>query len=159
MRGIFQVQLLEVSKKVTKIHGHQAPYFVIVSFIPEVGDRTKGISVAFRRIPGADQNPRLRPTISTFNVVPEDSEIITCIRENDLKGVQRLLDERKASTLDVGPGGSSLLFVSQTAVRNGVIGLILIIVCDILGIFRSLPYTFTEWSKYTALQLVRNFQT
>lgn len=116
---IFQVQLREVST-VTESNDHRASYFVRISFIPEIQRCTTGISVTFSGFPGGNQHPRLCPSIRTFNVVPEDSEIITCVEQNDLKGVQRLLDEHKASTLDVDPLGCSLLSVSETALYKEV---------------------------------------
>jgi hypothetical protein len=117
--GKFQVQLIEASKKPTGNHGRQSPYSIIISFIPEVHGPTTGISVAFSRLSGSNQSPRMCPTITT--VIPEDSAIITCVKNNDLNGVQRLFDERKASARDVDPSGYSLLYVSQIALCKEVI--------------------------------------
>ena len=114
------MQLREVSKKVTESNDQRSSYFVRISFIPEIQHCTTGISVAFSRFPSVNQHPRLCPTIRTFNVVPEDSEIITCVKQNDLKGVQRLLDEHKASILDVDPRGHSLLSVGEIALYKEV---------------------------------------
>jgi len=120
-RGSFRVELREASKKPTENHGRRSPYSVILYFIPEGCGPKIGISVAFSGLSAVNQPPRVCPTITTFNVVPKDSEIITCVKQNDLVGVRRLLDERKASTTDVDPCGLSLLYVCQTALCEEVI--------------------------------------
>jgi hypothetical protein len=151
-RAGIQVELREASKKPTGNHGRQSPYSVILYFIPEGRGPKIGISVAFSRLSSVNQPPRVCPTITTFNVVPEDSEIIICVTQNDLKGVQKLLDERKASTTDVDPGGFSLLYVSQTALCEEIILTGSDTVCYLFRMFGGVPSTFTGWSKYTALQ-------
>jgi hypothetical protein len=122
-RGSFRVELREASKKSTGNHGHPSAYSVILHFIPEIhGFGPKiGISVAFSMLSGINPRSRVGPTITAFNVVPKDSEIITCVKQNDLIGVRRLLDERKASTTDVDPNGFSLLWVSQGALWEEII--------------------------------------
>jgi hypothetical protein len=122
-RGSFRVELREASKKSTENHGRRPPYSIILHFVPDIcgfGPKV-GISVAFSSLPGINPHPRVCPTITTFNVVLKNSEIITCVEENDLIGVRRLLDECKASTTDVDPDGYSLLWVSQSALWEEVI--------------------------------------
>ena len=82
-----------------------------ISFIPERQQRTIGISATFRKHSSASQSCRIPPRLRTFNVIPYDSQIIDCIRDNDILGVQRLFTEGKASPLDVDSDGFSLLSV------------------------------------------------
>ncbi|KAJ9655422.1 hypothetical protein H2198_005726 [Neophaeococcomyces mojaviensis] len=86
---------------------HWAPYYIVISGIPEVRtQRRVGICIALPR--NAQAYP-LYPTIHTFNVVPEDSEIIRCIEKNNLVGFRRLIENREASPRDVDSAGFSLL--------------------------------------------------
>ena len=83
-----------------------------MSSIPITGHHTTGVSAVFINPLAKSQGPRISPEIRTFNVVPEGSEIIKYVRNNDLQGVQRLFDLGKASPSDVDPRGFSLLSAS-----------------------------------------------
>lgn len=89
------------------------PCVVNISFIPRSQQRTIGIAAAFQKYSSISQGCRISPRLRTFNVIPDDSQVIHCILENDLLGVQRLFTEGKASPLDVDSGGFSLLSVSS----------------------------------------------
>ncbi|KEF60190.1 uncharacterized protein A1O9_05040 [Exophiala aquamarina CBS 119918] len=60
-------------------------------------------------IPESPRDIPIYSTIRAFNVVPQNSEIIQCVTVNDLKGVRRLIEQKKASPRDVDPEGTSLL--------------------------------------------------
>ena len=83
-----------------------------VSSIPITGNRTTGVTAIFINPFAKTQGPRISPEIQTFNVVPEGSEIIRCVQNNDLRGVQSLFDLGKASPSDVDHRGFSLLSAS-----------------------------------------------
>lgn len=87
------------------------PYVIDVSFIPSTQQRSTGISAVFQRHSSASQVCHISPRLRTFNVIPDDSQIIMCIGRNDILGVQRLFSEGKASPLDVDSRGFSLLSV------------------------------------------------
>ena len=87
------------------------PCVINMSFIPKRQQRTIGISAIFQKYLSASQPCSIPPRLRTFNVIPKDSQIIDCIRENDILGVQRLFTEGKASPLDVDSCGFSLLSV------------------------------------------------
>lgn len=87
------------------------PCVVNISFIPKRQQRTIGISAIFRKYLSASQPCSIPPRLRTFNVIPYDSQLIGCILENDILGVQRLFTEGKASPLDVDSHGFSLLSV------------------------------------------------
>ena len=57
-------------------------------------------------------SPKIGPCLRTFNVIPNNSEAISCIKHNDLEGLQTLFDKREASPTDVDEGGFTLLSVS-----------------------------------------------
>ncbi len=83
-----------------------------LSFMPKECRRTTGLHVAFFNVMSEDRGPRISPRLRTFNVIPDDSEIISCIKRNDLNGLQTLFDRREASPTDVDSRGFSLLSVS-----------------------------------------------
>ena len=84
-------------------------HLITISFMPRSVDRTPGIRVRISKIIGG---PAISPQINTFNVVPDDSAIIQCVRKNDLRGIQTLFDSGAASARDVDSRGISLLNVS-----------------------------------------------
>ena len=80
----------------------------IISFMPRAKERTLGICA---RLSSRMSGPAIGPEIRTFNVVPDDSEIIQCVCNNDVVGIQALLDLGAASARDVDSHGRSLLTV------------------------------------------------
>ena len=89
--------------------GIDSNYLITISFMPRAMERTPGICVRSSRMMGGST---IYPQINTFNVVPDDSTIIQCVRKNDLRGVQTLFDLGVASARDVDSRGISLLHVS-----------------------------------------------
>ena len=83
-----------------------------ISFIPKECRRTIGLCATFINVMSEFGGPRISPRLRTFNVVPDDSEVINCVKRNDLSGLQTLFDKREASPRDVNSGGFSLLSVS-----------------------------------------------
>ena len=84
-------------------------HLITISFMPRAMERTPGIRVRISRMIGG---PPISPQIDTFNVVPDDSAIIQCVRRNDLRGIQTLFDHGAASARDVDSRRISLLHVS-----------------------------------------------
>lgn len=103
--------------------GNPEPHsWLTISFITRGEKRSKGLTVELTTAQRAFHEPRICPRIKAFNVVPENSEVIRCVSRNDLRGLQKLFDNREASPLDVDPRGYSLLSASLTCdclVRNG----------------------------------------
>ena len=89
--------------------GVDSNHLITISFMPRSVERTPGIRVRVSRMIGG---PAISPQIDTFNIVPDDSAIIQCVRKNDLRGIQTLFDHGAASARDVDPRGISLLHVS-----------------------------------------------
>ena len=83
-----------------------------VSFIPKECRRKIGLCATFVNVMSEVSGPRISPRLTTFNVIPDDSEIINCIKRNDFNGLKTLFDKREASPTDVDSGGFSLLSVS-----------------------------------------------
>ena len=108
-KGILQVTLGNLLNRGTLA---KAPGAVTVSFIPQECRRTIGLCATFVNVMSELRGPRISPRLRTFNVVPDDSEIISCIKRNDLNGLQILFDKREASPTDVDSRGFSLLSVS-----------------------------------------------
>ena len=88
--------------------GIDSNYLITISFMPRAMERTPGICVRSSRMMGGST---IYPQINTFNVVPDTSAIIQCVRKNDLRGVQTLFDLGAASARDVDSRGISLLHV------------------------------------------------
>ena len=64
--------------------GNDSNRLIVISYIPRATERTPGLCVQFSKMMGG---PAITPQIDTFNVVPDDSAIIQCVRDNDLRGV------------------------------------------------------------------------
>lgn len=86
-----------------------APFEINLSFIPQSRQRATGLSAVFQKDSSISQVCSIPPCLRTFNVIPDDSMVINCIRRNDMSGVQRLFGEKRASPLDVDSRGASLL--------------------------------------------------
>ena len=108
-RGALRVRLGKIRDRGTLA---DAPEILTVTFVPEDCRRTMGLCATFIDVMSEANGPRISPRLRTFNVVPDDSEVISCIKRNDLNGLQLLFDKREASPTDVGSRGSSLLSVS-----------------------------------------------
>ena len=89
-----------------------------VSFMPKESRRTIGLCATLVNVMSEVGGPRISPRLRTFNVVPDDSETINCVKRNDLSGLQTLFDKREASPTDVDSIGFSLLSVSVNS-ENG----------------------------------------
>ncbi len=107
-KGVLQVTRGHFLNRGTLANASEA---LTVSFMPKDCRRTTGLHVAFFNVMSEIRGPRISPRMRTFNVVPDDSKIISCIKRNDLNGLQTLFDKREASPTDVDPRGFSLLSV------------------------------------------------
>ena len=108
-RGVLRVTLGNFLNRETPTNILEA---LRVFFMPMESRRTIGLCATFINVMSEVSGPRISPRLKTFNVVPDDSEIISCIKRNDLNGLQMLFDKRQASPTDVDPRGFSLLSVS-----------------------------------------------
>jgi len=107
--GTLRIELRQTPKAASEDEASPS-YYVAISAIPEVRSRREaGICIT---LPSNAHTPLMYPTIRTFNVVPEDSEIIECVRMNDLAGFRRMMENGEGSPRDVNPDGISLLYVS-----------------------------------------------
>ena len=109
--GKLRIQLNVVSKKNSDLHDRESLYRIQVCFIPNPHICTTGVSALFSRINMTQGS--LPAQIITFNVVPDDAEIIRRVRQGDIEGVRSLFERKQASARDVDPGGFSLLSVSK----------------------------------------------
>ena len=83
-----------------------------LSFMPKECRRATGLHVTLFNVMREIRGPRISPRLRTFNVVPDDSEIVKSVRYNDIHRLQTLLDKGEASPTDVDSRGFSLLSVS-----------------------------------------------
>ena len=81
-------------------------------FIPKSCRRTIGLCATFFNVMSEIRCPKISPRLKSFNVIPDDSKIIECLKRNDLNGLQTLFDRREASPTDFDSNGFSLLSVS-----------------------------------------------
>ena len=110
--GFLQIQMRRTQRG-APADAHNTLYSIAILAIPKVRTRTAGgILVTFAR---RTQDLPIYPIIRTFNVVPRDSEIIIYTERNNLEGVRRLIEEKKASPRDVDPWGVSLLGVNSSS--------------------------------------------
>lgn len=86
-----------------------------IAFMPAENERAKGLYVSFLRAGNESAEPRISPYIKAITVVPDDSEIIRCVKRNDLQDVRKLFERREASPTDVDERGFSLLSVRVQA--------------------------------------------
>ena len=103
--------VLKVRKGLSNPSGEEgidSNYLITISYLPRALEPTPGICVRSSRMMGGSA---ISPQIKTFNVVPDDSAIIQCVRKNDLRGIQTLFDLGAASARDVDSRGISLLHV------------------------------------------------
>lgn len=106
--GALQIQLCQEAENAST-NGIDSLYYISIFAIPKVKARSEAaIRVTF---PIKTHNMPMYTTIRTFNVVPEDSEIIKCVMLDDVNGFRTQISENKASPRDVGPDGVSLLTV------------------------------------------------
>lgn len=99
-KGILLVTLGKFLNRETPASAREA---LTVSYIPKECRRTIGLCATFVNVMSEFSVPRISPRLRTFNVVPDDSNIISCIKRNDLNGLQLLFDKREASPTDVDP--------------------------------------------------------
>ena len=116
--GTLTIQLRTVTPQNPILDDKESPSVLEISSIPIMAHRTTGISAVFINPLSKNPGPRISPQIRTFNVVPEGSEIIQCVQNNDLQGVRSLFNLGKASPLDVDPRGFSLLSASALSYSN-----------------------------------------
>ena len=125
--------LLEITPGPSNLTGEKildSNQLITISFMPRAMQRTPGLCIRFFKMM---EGPAVPPHINTFNVIPDDSEIIHCIFKNDLRGIQTLFDLGKASARDVDSRGLSLLQVSIAQKRDQKMSLLTdFAVCSIL---------------------------
>lgn len=85
---------------------------IALTYLPAQTSKTQGLEVTFTQPPQSIWETRICPSIKTFNVITNDSEIIRCVELDDLQGMRLLFDRKEASPRDVDEAGYSLLSVS-----------------------------------------------
>ena len=168
--GTLNIRLRTMTPQDLILDDKESPSVLEISSIPIMANRTKGISAVFINPLTRNRGPRISPQIRTFNVVPEVSEIIQCVQNNDLQGVQSLFTLGKASPSDVDSRGFSLL--SASALSYSQLGPLnfsyLGFCCFCTGVyetnrelvrhtqwmFRYIRFAGSEWGGYTKLQTV-----
>lgn len=139
---LFEVRGRSISP--TGEEGNDSNRLIIISYIPRATERTPGLCVQFSRMMGG---PAITPQIITFNVVPDDSAIIQCVRENGLRGVQTLFDLGAAFARDVDFQGISLLYVGIAHRGEQHMSLLTDFAgCHVLRVFRCFPASNSSWS-------------
>ena len=114
-RGFLRVTLGNVLDRKQHANTTEA---LTVSFMPKDCRRATGLDVALFNVMREIRGPRISPRLRTFNVVPDNSEVIICVRRNDIHRLQTLFDKREASPTDVNSRGISLLSVSIYSENN-----------------------------------------
>jgi hypothetical protein len=71
-------------------------------------NKQTGVSIMFMRSHFLDP---MYPLVRSFNVVPWNSKIISCVEDNDTAWFRYLITNGLASPRDVDPDGESLLYV------------------------------------------------
>ena len=109
--GKLEIQLSIATTERSTFVDNVLSYTAQVCFVPNPRICATGVSALFSRINMMQSSV---PTqITTFNVVPQDAEIIRRVRQGDIEGVRRLFERKQASARDVDPSGFSLLSVSK----------------------------------------------
>ena len=108
-RGALRVSLGNILDSGTLVDALEV---LTVTFVPEERRRAIGLCATFVDVTNEVNGLRMSPRLRTFNVVPDDSDIIRCVKRNDLNGLQTLFDKREASPTDVDSRGFSLLSVN-----------------------------------------------
>lgn len=85
---------------------------VALTYLPRQKSRTQGLEVIFTQPSQTIWETRICPSTRALNVIPNDSEIIRCVKQDDLQGMRLSFDRKEASPQDVNKFGYSLLFVS-----------------------------------------------
>ncbi|MCJ1434039.1 hypothetical protein MMC27_003405 [Xylographa pallens] len=105
--GKVRVRLSLVSIERSDYVDGELSYEAQVYFVPNPHICTTGVSALFSRLNKTQSS--VPAQITTFNVVPQDAQIIRCVRTGDITGVRKLFETKQASARDVDPGGFSLL--------------------------------------------------
>lgn len=113
--GVFRATLSTLRYREAKNDSQDNFHKLTIAFMPAENERARGLYVTFLRAGNEFAGPRISPYIKAINVVPDDSEIIRCVKRNDLQGVRMLFERREASPTDVDEKGFSLLSVRVQA--------------------------------------------
>jgi hypothetical protein len=113
--GVFRATLSTLRYRDADHDSNDTFHKLNIAFMPAEHDHARGLYVTFLRAGNECAGPRISPYIKAINVIPNDSEIIRCIKRNDLQGVRKLFERREASPTDVDQRGFSLLSVRVQA--------------------------------------------
>jgi hypothetical protein len=95
-------------------NGESKSLDICFSFTPRVDISTTAIFSRLRqRREAASTTPRITRFVRALNIVPDSSEVFRYTRNNDVKALQKLFAEKKASPYDYNESGESLLYVSM----------------------------------------------
>ena len=95
-------------------NGESKSLNICFSFMPRVGISTTAIFSRLRQQrEAASTTPRITRFVRALNIIPDSSDVFRYTRNNDVKALQKLFAEKKASPYDYNEKGESLLHVSM----------------------------------------------
>jgi len=95
-------------------NGESKSLDICFSFTPRVEISTTAIFSRLRQQrEAASTTPRITRFVQALNIVPNSSDVFRYTRNNDVKALQKLFAEKKASPYDFNESGKSLLYVSM----------------------------------------------
>lgn len=112
-KDMIKLQLRKLSQTLSTGFEQDASTTLTLLSIPPARTRQLAIKFVIQKVLDVALQPRLSRTLTTFNVIPCDSEVIHHIRENNITGVQKLFSTRQAAPSDLDSEGRSLLSVSR----------------------------------------------
>ena len=112
--GILLVQISVSYAGSDSTNGESKSLDICFSFMPRVGISTTAIFSRLRQQQeAASTTPRITRFVRALNIIPDSSEVFRYTRNNDVKALQKLFAEKKASPYDYNERGQSLLHVSM----------------------------------------------
>lgn len=92
-------------------NGESRSLDICFSFTPRVEISTTAIFSRLRQQrEAASTTPRITRFVQALNIVPDSSDVFRYTRNNDVKALQKLFAEKKASPYDYNESGESLLY-------------------------------------------------
>ena len=89
-----------------------------IDYLPNGSFPKSKISVAFEQFISFRDATSRNPVLSFCAMIPDDAEILYLISEDDVHGVQRMIEQGRASLSDCDSMGRSLLFVRCISAKD-----------------------------------------
>jgi len=87
-----------------------------ISFIPHRQLSSCVITTRLSRLSFPSLEPKITRIIQMYNVIPPDSKVRRCIKDNDVEGLKNLFEAGQASVYDCTEHGMNLLMVSPSSI-------------------------------------------